>query len=128
MDCRIDPLAALGLQPGDAHVLRNAGGVVSDDVIRSLAISQRRLGTRAVRLIHHTDCGMLTLTDDSFRAELQRETGMAPPFAIESFADIEEDVRQSIVRVRHSPFLPHRDDVRGFVYDVDSDGLREVSA
>jgi carbonic anhydrase len=128
MDCRIDPLAALGLQPGDAHVLRNAGGVVSDDVIRSLAISQRRLGTRAVTLIHHTDCGMLTLTDDSFRAELQRETGMAPPFAIESFADIEEDVRQSIVRVRHSPFLPHRDDVRGFVYDVDSDGLREVSA
>jgi carbonic anhydrase len=128
MDCRIDPLAVLGLSPGDAHVLRNAGGVVTDDVVRSLAISQRRLGTTAVRLIHHTDCGMLTLTDDSFRAELQRETGMAPPFAIESFADIEDDVRQSIQRVRSSPFLVHRDDVRGFVYDVEGGELREVTA
>ena len=128
MDCRIDPLAVLGLSPGDAHVLRNAGGVVTDDVVRSLAISQRRLGTTAVRLIHHTDCGMLTLTDDSFRAELQRETGMAPPFAIESFADVEDDVRQSIQRVRSSPFLVHRDDVRGFVYDVEGGALREVTA
>jgi len=126
MDCRVDPLPVLGLQPGDAHVLRNAGGVVTDDVIRSLAISQRKLGTRAVRLIHHTDCGMLTLTDDSFRDELQRETGMAPPFAIESFADLQDDVRQSILRVRASPFLLHRDDVLGFVYDVEDGQLREV--
>jgi carbonic anhydrase len=128
MDCRVDPLAALGLAPGDAHVLRNAGGVVTDDVIRSLAISQRKLGTSSVRLMHHTDCGMLTLTDDSFRAELQRETGMSPPFAIESFADIDDDVRQSMLRVRSSPFLLHRDDVRGFVYDVQDGQLREVSA
>ena len=126
MDCRVDPLPALGLAPGDAHVLRNAGGVVTDDVIRSLAISQRKLGTTSVRLIHHTDCGMLTLTDDSFRAELQRETGMMPAFAIESFADIDDDVRQSILRVRSSPFLPHRDDVLGFVYDVENGQLREV--
>ena len=127
MDCRIDPLRVLGLKPGDAHILRNAGGVVTDDVIRSLAVSQRRLGTRAVRLIHHTDCGMLTLTDDQFRAELQRETGVAPAFAIESFTDIEADVRQSLLRVRQSPFLLHRDDVRGFVYDVEDGALREVN-
>jgi carbonic anhydrase len=126
MDCRVDPLRALELKPGDAHVLRNAGGVVTDDVIRSLAISQRKLGTTSVRLMHHTDCGMLTLTDDSFRAELQRETGMSPPFAIESFADIDEDVRQSILRVSSSPFLLHRDDVRGFVYDVENGQVREV--
>jgi carbonic anhydrase len=128
MDCRLDPLAALGLEPGDAHVLRNAGGVVTDDVIRSLAISQRKLGTRAVRLVHHTDCGMLTLTDDEFRAELQRETGIAPAFAIESFTDLEADVRQSLRRVQRSPFLLHRDDVRGFVYVVEGGELREVSA
>jgi carbonic anhydrase len=128
MDCRVDPLAALGLKVGDAHVLRNAGGVVSDDVIRSLAISQRKLGTRAVMLIHHTDCGMLSITDDSFRAELQRDTGMTPPFAIESFDDIEEDLRQSILRVRSSPFLPYRDEVRGFVYDVERQELGEVKA
>jgi carbonic anhydrase len=128
MDCRVDPLSALGLKPGDAHVLRNAGGVVTDDVIRSLAISQRRLGTRAITLVHHTDCGMLTLTDDSFRAELQAETGMAPPFAIESFTDIEDDVRQSILRIRSSPFLLHRDEVSGFVYDVENGQLRQVSA
>jgi carbonic anhydrase len=128
MDCRVDPLAALGLAPGDAHVLRNAGGVVTDDVIRSLAISQRKLGTTSVKLMHHTDCGMLTLTDDSFRAELRSETGMAPPFAIESFLDIEDDVRESILRVRSSPFLLHRDDVRGFVYDVEDGRLREVDA
>lgn len=128
MDCRVDPLPMLGLKPGDAHVLRNAGGAVTDDVIRSLAISQRKLGTRAVMLVHHTDCGMLTLTDDEFRAELQAATGMAPPFAIESFGDLEADVRQSILRVRSSPFLLHRDDVRGFVYDVEDEDLREISA
>lgn len=128
MDCRIDVLAALGLGGGEAHILRNAGGVVSDDVIRSLAISQRRLGTREVMLIHHTKCGMQTLTDDGFRAELQEATGVAPAFAIESFADVEADVRQSILRVRQSQFLPHRDLVRGFVYDVDTNRLREIHA
>ena len=128
MDARLDVYAALGLQTGEAHVLRNAGGVVSDDVIRSLAISQRRLGTREVMVVHHTRCGMQTLTDDEFREELLRETGTTPPFAIESFADLEDDVRQSVLRVRRSPFLAHRDQVRGFVYDVDSHLLREVDA
>jgi carbonic anhydrase len=128
MDSRLDVFAALGLELGDAHVLRNAGGVITDDVIRSLAISQRRLGTREVMLIHHTDCGMLTLTDDGFRAELQAATGVAPAFAIESFTDVDADVRQSLLRVRGSPFLAHRDSVRGFVYDVDSHRLREVIA
>src|SRR5438067_932365 len=113
MDSRMDVFAALGLRPGEAHVLRNAGGVVTDDVIRSLAVSQRRLGTREVMLIHHTDCGMQALTDDGFRMELQETTGIAPSFAIESFKDVDEDVRQSIRRVRSSPFLPHRDVVRG---------------
>ena len=128
MDARLDLLPALGLEVGDAHVLRNAGGAVTDDVIRSLAISQRKLGTRSVMLIHHTRCGMTTLTDDAFRAELLAETGMTPSFAIESFADAAEDVRQSIRRVRSSPFLPYRDDVRGFVYDVDTHRLTEVSS
>jgi carbonic anhydrase len=128
MDCRIDPAAALGLGVGEAHVLRNAGGVVSDDVIRSLALSQRKLGTREVMLIHHDKCGVATITDDGFRAELREATGTAPAFAIESFADAEEDVRQSILRVRRSAFLPHRDAVRGFVYDVDSGALREILA
>jgi carbonic anhydrase len=127
MDSRLDVFAALGLRFGDAHVLRNAGGVITDDVIRSLAVSQRRLGTREVMLIHHTDCGMQTITDDGFRAELQRETGFAPAFAIESFSDVDADVRQSILRVRHSPFLIHRGAVRGFVYDVDTHRLREVA-
>jgi carbonic anhydrase len=126
MDSRLDVFAALGLQDGEAHVLRNAGGVITDDVIRSLAVSQRRLGTRAVMLIHHTDCGMQALTDDGFRAELQEATGVAPAFAIESFTDVEADVRQSVRRVRRSPFLLHTDLVRGFVYDVDSHRLREV--
>ncbi|HWD68963.1 MAG TPA: carbonic anhydrase [Solirubrobacteraceae bacterium] len=126
MDSRIDTFAALGLAGGQAHILRNAGGVITDDVIRSLAISQRRLGTRQVMLIHHTDCGMQTLTDDSFRAELQEATGMAPAFAIESFTDAEADVRQSILRVRRSEFIPHREVVRGFVYDVDTHAMREV--
>ena len=126
MDSRLDVFAALGLNDGEAHVLRNAGGVITDDVIRSLAVSQRRLGTREVMLIHHTDCGMQTLTDDGFRAELQEATGVAPAFAIESFADVESDVRQSILRVRRSAFLLHRDRIRGFVYDVDSHRLDEV--
>jgi carbonic anhydrase len=126
MDSRLDVFAALGLDSGEAHVLRNAGGVVSDDVIRSLAISQRRLGTREVMLIHHTDCGMEKVTDDGFRTELMETAGVAPAFAIESFTDVDADVRQSILRVRRSPFLPHRDRVRGFVYDVDDHRLREV--
>ncbi|HEX3911221.1 MAG TPA: carbonic anhydrase [Solirubrobacteraceae bacterium] len=128
MDSRLDVFAALGLGHGEAHILRNAGGVITDDVIRSLAVSQRKLGTREVMLIHHTDCGLLKITDDGFRAELQADAGVAPPFAIESFGDLEADVRQSILRVRRSPFLPHRDAVRGFVYDVESHGLREVEA
>ena len=126
MDSRLDVFAALGLGDGEAHVLRNAGGVLTDDVIRSLAISQRRLGTREVMLVHHTDCGMQTLTDDGFRAELQEATGVAPAFAIESFTDVDVDVRQSILRVRRSEFLPHRDAVRGFVYDVDTHRLHEI--
>ena len=128
MDSRLDVFAALGLGDGEAHVLRNAGGVITDDVIRSLAISQRRLGTREVMLIHHTDCGMEKITDDGFRTELQETTGVSPAFAIESFSDVETDVRQSILRVRRTPFLPHRDRVRGFVYDVDTHALREVEA
>ncbi|HET7418032.1 MAG TPA: carbonic anhydrase [Solirubrobacterales bacterium] len=128
MDSRLDVFAALGLGQGEAHVLRNAGGIITDDVIRSLAISQRRLGTEEVMLIHHTDCGMQKITDDGFRMELQETTGIAPAFAIESFKDVEADVRQSIRRVRSSPFLPHRDVVRGFVYDVDTHRLREVEA
>jgi carbonic anhydrase len=128
MDSRLDVFAALGLRDGEAHILRNAGGVITDDVIRSLAVSQRRLGTRAVMLLHHTDCGMQTLSDDGFRAELQAATGVAPAFAIESFTDVEADVRQSILRVRRSPFLLHTDVVRGFVYDVDTHLLREIHA
>jgi carbonic anhydrase len=127
MDSRLNVFAALGLRDGEAHVLRNAGGVITDDVIRSLAVSQRRLGTREVMLIHHTDCGMQALTDDGFRAELQEATGVAPAFAIESFSDLDADVRQSVRRVRGSPFLPHRERVRGFVYDVDTHELREVA-
>lgn len=126
MDSRIDVFAALGLESGQAHILRNAGGVITDDVIRSLALSQRKLGTREIVLIHHTDCGLAKVTDDGFRAELQDDTGMPPPFAIESFTDVEASVRGSIARVRNSPFLPHRDRVRGFVYDVDTGRLSEV--
>jgi len=128
MDSRLDVFAALGLGDGEAHVLRNAGGVITDDVIRSLAISQRLLGTEAVMLIHHTDCGMEKISDDGFRAELQESTGVSPAFAIESFSDVEADVRQSVLRVRRSEFVPRRDQVRGFVYDVDSHRLREVEA
>ena len=126
MDSRLDVFAALGLGDGEAHVLRNAGGVITDDVIRSLAISQRRLGTREVMLVHHTDCGLLTLTDDGFREELREATGVAPAFAIESFTDVDADVRQSVLRVRRSDFLLHTEAVRGFVYDVDTHALREV--
>jgi len=128
MDSRLDVFAALGVGEGEAHVLRNAGGVITDDVIRSLALSQRKLGTREVMLIHHTDCGLEKVSDDGFRAELQEATGVAPAFAIESFVDVEEDVRQSIRRVRRSTFVPHRDYVRGFVYDVDTHRLREIEA
>jgi carbonic anhydrase len=127
MDSRLDAFAALGLRQGEAHVLRNAGGVITDDVIRSLAISQRCLGTQEIMLIHHTDCGLQKITDDGFRAELQEATGMAPSFAIESYSDVDDNVRQSIARVRTSPFLLHRDRVRGFVYDVDTGLLREVT-
>jgi len=126
MDSRLDIFATLGLREGEAHILRNAGGAVTDDVVRSLAISQRCLGTEDIMLIHHTDCGMQKVTDDGFRQELQQATGMAPAFAIESFTDVDEDVRQSIVRVRRSLFIAHRDRVRGFVYDSDSGHLREV--
>jgi carbonic anhydrase len=128
MDSRLDVFAALGLGDGEAHVLRNAGGVVSDDVIRSLAISQRRLGTREVMLIHHTDCGLEKLSDEGFRTELEEATGLVPEFPIEAFDSVEESVRESISRVRRSPFIPHRDAVRGFVYDVDTHRLREVLA
>jgi carbonic anhydrase len=126
MDSRLDVFAALGLGDGEAHVLRNAGGVITDDVIRSLAVSQRKLGTREVMLIHHTDCGLEKVSDDGFRDELREATGVAPAFAIESFKDVDADVRQSILRVRRSTFVPHRDAVRGFVYDVDTHRLREV--
>lgn len=126
MDSRIDVFTALGLENGQAHILRNAGGVITDDMVRSLAISQRLLETRLVMVVHHTDCGMLKITDDGFRAELQAATGIAPSFAIESFTDIDSDVRQSVERLRHSRFLLHRDEIRGFVYDVDSHALREV--
>ena len=126
MDSRLDVFSALGLRDGEAHILRNAGGVITDDVIRSLAISQRRLGTRRVMLIHHTDCGMQKITDDGFRAELQDATGVAPHFAIESFRDLDADVTQSVLRVRRSAFVPHRDAVRGFVYDVDTHRVTEI--
>jgi carbonic anhydrase len=126
MDSRLDVFAALGLKDGQAHILRNAGGVITDDVVRSLAISQRLLGTESVMVIHHSDCGMQKITDDGFRRELQNATGMAPAFAIESFTDIEADVRQSVARLRHSLFVPNREQIRGFVYDVDVHGLTEV--
>ena len=128
MDSRLDVFAALGLGDGEAHVLRNAGGIVSDDVIRSLAISQRRLGTREVMLIHHTDCGMEKITDEGFRVELEEETGILPEFPIGAFEQVEDSVRTSLERVRRSPFIPYRDAVRGFVYDVDTHRLREVLA
>ncbi|WP_340562201.1 beta-class carbonic anhydrase [Streptomyces sp. GSL17-111] len=126
MDARIDLHRALGLRLGDCHTIRNAGGVVTDDVIRSLTISQRALGTRSVVLIHHTDCGLMKLTED-FRHELELEVGQRPAWAVESFRDVDQDVRQSIERVRTSPFLQHTDDVRGFVFDVTTGLLREIA-
>ena len=127
MDARLNPYGALGLQEGDAHVIRNAGGVVTDDEIRSLAISQRLLGTEEIVLIHHTDCGMLTFTDDEFKRSIQDDTGIKPEWAAESFNDLDEDVRQSIARIKASPFIPKKDSVRGFVYEVETGKLREVS-
>jgi carbonic anhydrase len=127
MDARLNVYALLGLGPGEAHVIRNAGGVVSEDVIRSLAISQRLLGTREVILVHHTDCGMLTFTDDQVKADIEADTGVRPHFALEAFSDLERDVRQSIARIKASPFVPNKDSVRGFVYDVRSGALQEVS-
>jgi carbonic anhydrase len=126
MDARLIPTKVLGLEEGDAHVIRNAGGVVSDDAIRSLSISQRLLGTEEIVLIHHTDCGMLTFTDDEFRRSIQDDTGVKPSWAAETFPDLDEDVRQSIARIKASPFIP-RKNVRGFVYDVATGALREVS-
>jgi carbonic anhydrase len=127
MDARLNVYGALGLREGDAHVIRNAGGVVTDDVIRSLAISQRLLGTREVILIHHTDCGMLTFRDDDVKAEIEADTGLRPHFALEAFPDLEHDVRQSIARIKASPFIPRKDAVRGFVFDVRSGALQEVT-
>jgi carbonic anhydrase len=126
MDARIDVFAALGLRPGDAHVIRNAGGAVTEDVIRSLVVSQRLLGTREIAVIHHSDCGMQKFRDDDLKARIQAEVGIRPPFALEAFADLDDDVRQSLARVRASPFLMHTGAVRGFVYEVHSGRLREV--
>src|SRR3989440_2105444 len=126
MDARLNPYGLLGLQEGDAHVIRNAGGVVSEDVIRSLAISQRLLGTREIVLIHHTDCGMLTFTDDQVKEQIRADTGLRPPFALEAFPDADEDVRQSIARIKASPFVPSKDSIRGFVYEVETGRLREI--
>jgi carbonic anhydrase len=127
MDARLDPARVLGLHEGDAHVIRNAGGVVTDDEIRSLAISQRLLGTEEIVLIHHTDCGMLTFSDDDFRRSVQEETGIKPEWAAEAFGDLDEDVRQSIARIKASPFIPRKDAIRGFVYEVETGRLREVT-
>ncbi|ADP81079.1 beta-class carbonic anhydrase [Pseudofrankia inefficax] len=127
MDARLNVYGILGLADGEAHVIRNAGGVVTDDEIRSLAISQRLLGTTEIILIHHTDCGMLTFTDDDFKRSIQDETGIKPEWAAEAFPDLDEDVRQSIARIKASPFVPHRDAIRGFVFDVATGLLKEVS-
>jgi carbonic anhydrase len=127
MDARMDVYALLGLAPGEAHVFRNAGGAVTEDALRSLTVSQRHLGTTEVVLVHHTKCGMQTFTDDGFKAEVAAETGIRPAWATEAFTDVDADVRQSIARVKACPFLPHRDSVRGFVYDVSTGLLREVS-
>jgi carbonic anhydrase len=128
MDARLIPTRVLGLDEGDAHVIRNAGGVVTDDTIRSLAISQRLLATEEIVLLHHTDCGMLTFTDDEFKRAVQDDTGIKPTWAAEAFPDLDEDVRQSIARVKASPFIPRTDAVRGFVYDVHTGAVREVEA
>jgi carbonic anhydrase len=127
MDARVNPYGLLGLQEGDAHIIRNAGGVVTDDEIRSLSISQRLLGTEEIVLIHHTDCGMLTFTDDEFKRSVQDDVGIKPEWAVEAFPDLDEDVRQSIARIQASPFIPRKDSVRGFVYEVETGRLREVT-
>ena len=127
MDARLNVYAILGLKDGEAHVIRNAGGVVSDGEIRSLTISQRLLGTQEIILIHHTDCGMLTFTDDDFKASIQKDTGIKPHWAAEAFPELDEDVRQSIARIKASPFIPRKDSVRGFVFDVATGKLREVA-
>ena len=127
MDARLNPYGLLGLHEGDAHVIRNAGGVITDDEIRSLAISQRLLGTEEIILIHHTDCGMLTFSDDEFRRSIQDDTGIKPEWAAEAFRDLDEDVRQSIARIKASPFIPRKDSVRGFVFEVETGRLREVT-
>jgi carbonic anhydrase len=127
MDARLNPYGLLGLAEGDAHVIRNAGGVVTADVLRSLAISQRLLGTVEIILIHHTGCGMLTFTDDEFKGAIERETGIRPPWAGEAFGDLDDDVRQSIRRIQADPFIPATDAVRGFVYEVETGRLREVN-
>jgi carbonic anhydrase len=127
MDARLNLYGLLGLHEGDAHVIRNAGGVITDDEIRSLSISQRLLGTQEIMLIHHTDCGMLTFGDDEFRRQVQEDTGIKPEWAAESFSDLEGDVRQSIARIKASPFVPNKEHVRGFVYEVETGQLREVN-
>jgi carbonic anhydrase len=127
MDARLNVYGALGLAEGDAHVIRNAGGVVTDDEIRSLAISQRLLGTEEIILIHHTDCGMLTFTDDGFKSSIQEETGIKPEWAVESFSNLGADVRQSIARIKASPFIPRKDAIRGFIYEVETGRMREVT-
>ena len=127
MDARLSPFALLGLEVGDAHVIRNAGGVITEDEIRSLAISQRLLGTEEIILLHHTDCGMQTFTDDEFRQSIQEETGIKPTWSAECFSDVDEDLRQSLARIQASPFIPKKDSVRGFVYEVETGRLREVT-
>jgi carbonic anhydrase len=127
MDARLNPYGLLGLSEGDAHVIRNAGGIVTDDEIRSLSLSQHLLGTEEIILIHHTDCGMLTFTDDEFAAKLEQEAGERPEWAARAFADLDDDVRDSIRRIKESPFIPRKDSVRGFVYEVETGKLREVT-
>jgi carbonic anhydrase len=127
MDARLSPYVMLGLQEGDAHVIRNAGGVITDDEIRSLMISQRLLGTEEIMLIQHTDCGMLTFSDDELKAQIHEDVGLKPHFSMESFSDLEEDVRQSVARIQASPFIPHKESVRGFIYEVETGRLREVN-
>lgn len=128
MDARLNPYGIFGLSEGDTHIIRNAGGAVTDDAIRSLAISQRLLGTEEIILVHHTDCGMLTFTDEAFARQIQQDTGIRPPWAAEAFSDLDDDVRQSIARIKASPFVPKKNAVRGFVYDVKSGALNEVKS
>lgn len=127
MDARLHISKILGLEMGEAHVIRNGGGVATEDAIRSLVISQRLLGTREIMLIHHTECGMLTFREDQVKAQIEQETGIRPPFALEAFSNVEADVRQSVARIRSSPFIPHKNQVRGFVYDVHDGSLSEVA-